>query len=208
MIEEAKVSNNFTPLIRKIGSVFSNPDAIKNCFLSTPLEGDSIVIPGQIFYNLDIAAVRAAYKLILDLDKTDVNNALISANGRLASQLKHVAHTINKPEDLRQLIILLENPQLVDPETHREILGPVLACIVTLPSAQTNVSYVQICYTRRVNPLFMRYFQIYNFDGSPAHRSILTGPKKKKKKKPYTNLLCPKLPITLLVAQRSSFELH
>jgi hypothetical protein len=138
MIEEGKASDNYTPLIRKIGSVFSNPDTLKNCFLCTSLEGNSVVKPGQIFYNLDITAVRAAYKLILDLDKTDVNNALISANGRLASQLKHIAHTINKPEDLRQLIILLENPQLVDPETHKEILGPLLACIATLPSAQTT----------------------------------------------------------------------
>eukprot|EP00026_Physarum_polycephalum_P001014 Phypoly_transcript_01015.p1 GENE.Phypoly_transcript_01015~~Phypoly_transcript_01015.p1 ORF type:complete len:708 (+),score=135.75 Phypoly_transcript_01015:84-2207(+) len=138
MIAEAKENKNYTPLIRKIGSVFSNPDVLKNCFLCTSLEGDVTVKPGQIFYDLDIGAVREAYKLILDLDETDVNNALISANGRLASQLKHIAHTINKPEDLRQLIILLENPQLVDPETHREILGPLLACIATLPSAQTN----------------------------------------------------------------------
>ena len=140
MIEEAKASNNFTPLIRKIGLVFGNPDSLKNCFLCTSAEGgDTIVTPGQIFYNLDIAAVRIAYKLILDLGRTDVNNALIGANGRLASHLKHASHTINKTADLRPIILLLENPQFVDPETHKEILGPLLACIATLPSAQTTI---------------------------------------------------------------------
>jgi hypothetical protein len=138
MLEEAKATNNYTPLIRKIGHVFSDPESIKHSFLRPPAteKGEAEFQHGKLFYSLDIEAVRAAYRLILDLDRTDMNNALISANGRLASQLKHVAHTINKPEDLRQFIILFENPQLVDPETHKEILGPLISSTSTLPSPQ------------------------------------------------------------------------
>lgn len=141
LLDEAKASNNFTPLIRKIGYVFSDPECMKLSFLrsTAPLEGEGEIKTGKVFYSLDIASVRAAYQLIVDLDNVGVNNVLISANGRLAAQLKHASHTTSKPEDLRPYIILFENPQLVDPETHKEILGPLLSSTATLPSTQLAI---------------------------------------------------------------------
>lgn len=140
MLDEAKANNNFTPLIRKIGHVFSDPECMKSSFLrsASPLEGEGELKTGKVFYSLDIASVRAAFKLIVDLDNNDVNNVLMGANGRLASHLKHASHNINKPEDLRPYIILFENPQLVDPETHKGILGPLLSSTATLPSSQLS----------------------------------------------------------------------
>lgn len=134
MIGEAKKDNNFTPLIRKIGHVFSDPESINQSFLVPHTDKEHNLIHGKVFYSLDIASVRAAYNMILGLDRDDVNNSLISANGRLASQLKHMTHRITSPEELRQYIILYENPQLIDPETHREILGPLLVSTSTLPT--------------------------------------------------------------------------
>lgn len=139
MIEEAKKDNNFTPLIRKIGAVFSDADSMNQSFLRPPSDKEHHLVHGKVFYSLDIAAVRAAYNIIVGLDRDDVNNALIGAGGRLATQLKHIAHGISRPEELRQFIILYENPQLIDPETHRDILGPLLSSTAALPAKYLTV---------------------------------------------------------------------
>jgi hypothetical protein len=68
-----------------------------------------------------------------------VNNALINANERVCAQLRHSSHTLRTPENLRQIFILLENPLLVHPETHKGVLGPLLVTTTSLPVSSAVV---------------------------------------------------------------------
>ncbi len=171
MIEDAKKDNSFTPLIRKIGQIFSDSDSLKRSFLRTEDTKEHLA-QGETFYSLDVTAVRTAYNLILDLKREEINNILIAANGRLVAQLKLEARRFNNPEDLRQFVILYENPLLNDPGTHKEILGPLLAATVNLPaSSQMKLQNWFSGYTseqfRRLVGLIQQFITLYILTANP-----------------------------------------
>lgn len=93
-----------------------------------------------MFLSLDVPAVREAYRLILDLENEGVRNSLLNAEERLCAHLKRIAHLPTNPQGtLRMLVILYENPLLVDPDTHKNILGPLLVNTTLLPQSSVDL---------------------------------------------------------------------
>eukprot|EP01117_Protostelium_nocturnum_P015739 TRINITY_DN6123_c0_g1_i1.p1 TRINITY_DN6123_c0_g1~~TRINITY_DN6123_c0_g1_i1.p1 ORF type:complete len:719 (-),score=103.52 TRINITY_DN6123_c0_g1_i1:50-2206(-) len=121
-VEEAKSKGDYTPIVRKIGSVFGNPDAIANSFISPDPNM-------ELNLNLDLEGLNKAYSLIESLPE-NVRNSFSYALERLAAELKAFAPRM-KPIDVRTFLVLFQCPLLR--ENHTRVFGPLCAAIGNLP---------------------------------------------------------------------------
>jgi len=136
-LEESKAANNFTPLVRKVGTLFASSELLNNSFLKDN---------GSLYdssLGIDVAKLRETYNLIISSDK-NVANALLGATERILPNLKRDAKGFTKREDLRQFIIILENPQVLNEEYQRTIFNPFCESLAALPSTsqQIIISYI------------------------------------------------------------------
>jgi len=127
MAQEALQTQNFTPLIRKIGIVFSTSESLNASFLKQDDQQDDAA------FGLDIQAIRDIYKMVTEKLPPNVGNALVGANERLLPNLKRMLSQLTTPQSLRQFIIMLENPLLDDHNNHKTVLLPLAVCMVNLP---------------------------------------------------------------------------
>eukprot|EP01113_Clastostelium_recurvatum_P027568 TRINITY_DN3328_c0_g1_i4.p1 TRINITY_DN3328_c0_g1~~TRINITY_DN3328_c0_g1_i4.p1 ORF type:complete len:788 (-),score=217.69 TRINITY_DN3328_c0_g1_i4:51-2093(-) len=149
MVQEASSSGDYTPLIRKIGRVFSTPDYLNASFLIPahktsddpevlPTLMDDKFAPGQ-FYGLDLASVRQAYQLLLDTGREGVTNSLTNATIALASAIRATPVTSDDPEALRFYLVVLSNPLLQDPDLYKGILSPMLQSFSSLKKRRRRI---------------------------------------------------------------------
>eukprot|EP01112_Ceratiomyxa_fruticulosa_P021097 TRINITY_DN7344_c0_g3_i1.p1 TRINITY_DN7344_c0_g3~~TRINITY_DN7344_c0_g3_i1.p1 ORF type:complete len:862 (-),score=233.51 TRINITY_DN7344_c0_g3_i1:347-2932(-) len=168
LIHEALDSGNYTPLVRKIGEYFSQPDLLNSSFLlpnysrsstttTTTAPSSSIDTSQQkshaqetssssssskdkplSFYGLDVSAVREVYALLNAIDQENVKNALMNATAILAATSRRV-HNFSTPESLRYFIIVLENPLLCDPDYYKNVLTPILQSFAFIPPSSLDI---------------------------------------------------------------------
>jgi hypothetical protein len=118
LVDEAKVTNNYTPIIILIGIVFGSIDSLTVSFLKSPKE---IRIDGTDT-GLNIDHVREAYNIISRLPK-NVVEVLESALRRLMFELKPLVNATHTLSSLRKFIILLQNPMLSHHPFNKKFTG-------------------------------------------------------------------------------------
>jgi len=129
MITEAKAHNDYKSLIRLFGHpYFDTSECLNISFLKHPLKVD---INGSDC-GLDLQEVREAWKILKELPD-NVYNVIANAFERLLHELRHKPPTTIA--QLRQLIIMLENPNLADPTRLKTLMGPLLLCLARLPQS-------------------------------------------------------------------------
>ncbi|KAL6046302.1 HECT domain-containing protein, partial [Balamuthia mandrillaris] len=133
LVEEAKISSNYTPLIRLLGSRFSTPESLGFSFL---LNGSP---PTEETSNLNFEAIAEFYQLIQALPNSSVLNILMGAQERLLGNMKISAPRLVTAESLRPLFIVLENPLLMNPDYHKSILGPLFLCVGAMPAHSRDI---------------------------------------------------------------------
>eukprot|EP01114_Cavostelium_apophysatum_P016184 TRINITY_DN4550_c2_g1_i1.p1 TRINITY_DN4550_c2_g1~~TRINITY_DN4550_c2_g1_i1.p1 ORF type:complete len:715 (-),score=172.56 TRINITY_DN4550_c2_g1_i1:46-2190(-) len=153
LVDEAKEKGTYTPIIRQIGSLFSQSEHVNNMFLN---EWDP---KNEITFGVDLKSVKDFYALVESLQQNGVSNALANASEQLAANMKRSAPTCTSLESLRQFVILWENPLLNDHNHHRAILGPLLLSITLLPKSSQD--------------LLMRWWETYSKDDMQHYLGML-----------------------------------
>jgi len=135
LVVNAKQSSDYTPIIRTFGSVFSEPEFLNVSFLKT---GDYAVAATPESSGLDENAVAELFAEVEEMP-ANVRNVLASAFERLVASLKVAAPRLSQPESLRQVVIVLQSPMLLDLDYHKSILGPLIRAIPLLPERSKDV---------------------------------------------------------------------
>lgn len=129
-----KETKNFSPLVRILGEVFTNSDALNKSFLQNPETSKES--------SLDLESVRRAYKILFDLKNTAVENTLVNS---LASLSTSIEVDINRrtcfsyPNYFRQFLIVFENCHLNHPEYLDSALPCFCKAMSLLPSDHQSV---------------------------------------------------------------------
>ena len=88
--------------------------------------------------GLDTEAVTATYCELLRLQSSDIVSALMNATDSLLRTLQVAQLSqpsfVSDGAALRQFVILLLNPLLLEPQYHKQILLPLLSLVAALPS--------------------------------------------------------------------------
>lgn len=129
LVAQAKETQSFTPLIRTLGLIFSEPEFLNASFLRT---GDFQTVATRESSGVDENAVAEFYAEV-ELLPLEVKNALATAFARLVTSLKVDAPCLTRAESLRQILIVLQSPMLLDLGYHKTILGPLLRAISMIP---------------------------------------------------------------------------
>jgi ubiquitin-protein ligase E3 A len=135
LVAAAKQSSDYTPLIRTLGSIFSEPEYLNVSFLTS---GDFAVAATPESSGLDENAVADFFNEVEQMP-ANVRNALASAFERLVASLKVAAPRLVQPESLRQVVTVLQSPMLLDLEFHKTILGPLIRAIPLFPENSKSV---------------------------------------------------------------------
>lgn len=129
MVDICQSSQDFKPLVRLIGKVFSTSDILNKSFL---LEN----FTDQNRIKIDLNAVESSYQLLFALDNLHVENALVNALASLGTTIKIdlQANALSKTvEYLNQIIIVFLNPCLQSPEYLTSALPSILKAAALLP---------------------------------------------------------------------------
>jgi len=127
LIQTAKLTNNYIPLIRKIGLVFSDSESMNLSFLK------SVVDIRTSSLGLDIDQVQESFLQLESIKENSVQNAWINATERLVVSIRRFAEKTTNPQGIRQYFILLESPFIKETNYFKTILGPLCIAIVQLP---------------------------------------------------------------------------
>jgi len=166
MVEEAQSTNQYTPIVRKIGLVFSQSECLNASFLKRKQSSDidnnnnnmmqtsqEESLLSDVSLEVNIEDVRHFYGKVLLLPA--VVNSLSFACERLSTSLRITAPLCNSPIFLRQFLILLENPLLSEESNHKPLLFPLCASITLLPKQYQEIliSYLEKIGTERFSSL-------------------------------------------------------
>jgi len=130
-------------LVKELAGVFSNSDALNQSFLLTDTEayqaGEQLQVTPSELSGLDMAAVNSGYCELLRLRNAEVLHAVMNATEGLlcklqVSQQSHPNFIAAGPA-LRQLVILMHNPLLLEPQYHKQVLLPLLSLVAELPKS-------------------------------------------------------------------------
>jgi hypothetical protein len=126
LVNEAKQTQQYTMLVRTVYNVFSSSEALSNSFILNPYPVSENRAP-----YLDMDQLREAWNLLLEV-KDAIIAPLTNALQSLFTSYRFLAKNFNTVQTIRQFIILLEFPKLLDPSFHKEIGMPVCATIAKL----------------------------------------------------------------------------
>ena len=141
LVAETVRTGTLGPLIKEVSSVFSNADALNRSFLQSDAErqasADALCIKVEETPALETLAVRDMYYELIRLQSAEVLASLMNAIESLLCKLQ-VAQLaqpsfISDGVALRQFVILLLNPLLLEPQYHKQVLLPLLSLIAALP---------------------------------------------------------------------------
>eukprot|EP00976_Prorocentrum_cordatum_P094965 1189995-Prorocentrum_minimum.AAC.2 len=150
-VKAAKRSGNCTAVICTIGNIFSSAEALDSSFILNAVIDDSVSHKTQDVLSIDFKSVQDVYRELTTFG-SDVGDALMLASERLLDSLLQAAEEAGGwPETgtglLRQVLILLENPLLIDPN-HHDILCKLMRVITSQPSSmQAALVFTIISYT-------------------------------------------------------------
>ena len=146
LIAEATRSGEWRPLEKEVSGVFSNANALNRSFLQSDGErqaaADTLQVPSDGTSGVDTDAVCDTYVELLRLQSSDIVAALVNATDSLLRTLQVAQLSqpsfVSDGAALRQFVILLLNPLLLEPQYHRQILLPLLALVSALPPKCTS----------------------------------------------------------------------
>jgi hypothetical protein len=133
MVETAKATNEYTPLVRTVGSVFSTSDYLNMSFLK-----NEALAANEDDSGVDLDATAQFFEDIQHMPQ-NVVNALSNALERLVRDLRLEAPRLTDIQSLRQILIIFQTPLLFTPEFHKPILGPLLKALIALPPSSLRV---------------------------------------------------------------------
>lgn len=111
LLSSCSETKNFSPLVRILGEVFTDSDALNKSFLGIP------EFNGEV--SLDLASVRRVYKALFDLKNCAIENTLVNSLTSLSTSIEidiSRKTCFNNPIYHRQIIIIFENLYLNHPE--------------------------------------------------------------------------------------------
>ncbi|KAI9343917.1 hypothetical protein DFJ73DRAFT_841034 [Zopfochytrium polystomum] len=165
-------------LISMIRGGFSSSDVLNQSYLIDPAIASS---PDRL--NLDVAAVRAAYKIILDLEPKEVfHRTLLNASEIALAMIQLNAKRLHSGNaaSLHQFIILLESPLLEDSKYREGILKKLCLVLGSLrsKSKQTLGSWLSRYETsdfRRIVQIFQTYVSEHFSNGMKADDVMISA---------------------------------
>jgi len=163
LVTDALTSGKHGPLIKEVSSVFSNTDALNRSFLQSDAERDEfareMLVDADETHSLETAAIGESYCELLRLQSADVLGARMNATESLLCKLQ-VAQLaqpsfISDGVALRQFVILMLNPLLLEPQYHKQVLLPLLSLIAALPlqCADRLASWWSLLPTRQMEQM-------------------------------------------------------
>eukprot|EP00029_Vermamoeba_vermiformis_P000446 TRINITY_DN1050_c0_g2_i1.p1 TRINITY_DN1050_c0_g2~~TRINITY_DN1050_c0_g2_i1.p1 ORF type:complete len:725 (-),score=207.85 TRINITY_DN1050_c0_g2_i1:153-2327(-) len=126
LVSDAKETQQYTMLVRTVYNVFSSSEALSNSFILKPYPISENLAP-----YLDMDQLREAWRLLMEV-KDAIIAPLTNALQSLFTSYRFLAKNFNSMQSVRQFIILLEFPKLLDPSFHKEVAMPVCATITKL----------------------------------------------------------------------------
>ena len=141
LVAEAARTGEVRPLQKEVSGVFSNADALNRSFLlsdaARQAAAKELRVPIESTSGLDTQAVSEAYCELLRLQSTEVIAAVMNATDSLLRTLQVAQLSqpsfISDGAALRQFVILLLNPLLLEPQYHKQILLSLLSLAAALP---------------------------------------------------------------------------
>lgn len=117
LLSSCNETKDFSPLVRILGEVFTDSDALNRSFLGNPGSNDE--------ESLDLESVRRVYKVLFDLNNSAIENTLINSLTSLCTSIEvdiNRKTCFNNPVYHRQILIIFENFYL----NHLEYLDDAL----------------------------------------------------------------------------------
>lgn len=141
LVAEATRTGEWRPLEKEVSGVFSNANALNHSFAQSDAErlaaATELQVPVEGTSGLDADAVCVTYCELLRLQSSDIVAALMNATDSLLRtlQVAQLAQPsfVSDGAALRQFVILLLNPLLLEPQYHKQILLPLLSLVAALP---------------------------------------------------------------------------
>ena len=141
LIADARRTGEWRPLEKEISAVFSNAEALHRSFLldnaARQAAADRLEVPVESTSGLDTDAIGEAYCELLRLKSSDVIDALMNATKTLLNTMRIAQGSqptfISDGPALRQLMILLLNPLLLEPQYHKTIMLSLVSLVAALP---------------------------------------------------------------------------
>ena len=139
LVVECQQRNDFLPLVRQVGLIFSSSETLNASFLrnGSCIDGGSLEHPDDL--TVDVDAVRQAYKVLFSLNQSNLQSALINAMLMLSDNIRvdvGVRRNLDSPNYCNQFVICMENPELQSPEYIESALPQFLSAMAHLPERQ------------------------------------------------------------------------
>ena len=137
----ASRTSDMKPVMKEVAAVFSNSDALNRSFLQSRAQlreaAASSRMPESELSGLDTGAIVESYHALLQLQSNEVLNALMNAAESLlcklqVAQLAQPSFVADGPS-VRQFVVLMHNPLLLEPQFHNKVLLPLLSLISVVP---------------------------------------------------------------------------
>lgn len=166
-----KEFNDFKPLVRVLGKVFSTPELINRSFaLKREAEENS----AESIIPIDHNEVIESYNLLFKLGDESVENAIINGINALGNSVEiqlRSTNTVLEKQDLNQFVIVLLNPDLHSPQYLESALPNILRALTAL---SVELQYILVQYWSKFPPEELKRF-LEVFQQMITVR-ILTGP--------------------------------
>ena len=126
VITSCQQENDFKPLVRLLGDVFTRSSSLNNSF---PLQSNND--------GVELESVRKMYEILFNLQNSAVENTLINSLGTLSTdievELKRRSYVVNDTNFFKQFLIIFENPYLNQSEYLKNALPCFCKAVSLLP---------------------------------------------------------------------------
>ncbi len=127
VIAACRQENDFKPLVRLLGDVFTKSSSLNNSFPPQSNNDESV----------DLECVKKMFETLFSLQNSAVENTLINSLGTLSTdievELKRKAYVVNNTNYFKQFLIIFENPYLNQPEYLENALPCFCKAVSLLP---------------------------------------------------------------------------
>lgn len=170
LAEQLRDPSNVPLFENQLRRVFSSPKSLARSFLKEGFTG-ALTLQDS---GLDYKALRSFYGLVLSLPPR-VRGTLSSAIGELLGK----PLLFHEPEQVRVLLIILENPLLLRLQENKEVVGRLCSRMATLPAWQAQFLVNWLSGYSQTPHIFWALVNLINsflamlIDDKPSHRGLI-----------------------------------
>lgn len=132
LLDEASVSEDYTQVIRYCGRVFASSEVLRTSFSCSPVEANETLEAEIDEIPVNIEEAAKVFQILHACDSEGVINSVINGLENLSFVLRDTSKPLNDPCDLVQFLVVLEHPQLLDPQLFT-VLKNILKAVDSLP---------------------------------------------------------------------------